>query len=217
MSADPITEPVSRNGSRRCNRAGMFRIPAPEIQDTLDHCLPAYERLSKAERRFLDEVVQDGDCHEFDVEHITRSIVRKYDVPTIAHVVTRYVQDKDSFAKRDNFRKRRMKRLLTLLERAGFCCPYCGADLLHSISAFCSATFDHVVPRLAGGDSSLDNLTVVCSGCNNLKGAAPTRTIEEGRTLVAFRLAELQPWFDRAKALARKQATEAAGGDTDGE
>lgn len=50
-----------------------------------------------------------------------------------------------------------------LFLRDEFCCQYCGAkgDL----------TFDHVVPRAAGGITSWQNVVAACSRCNLRKGA----------------------------------------------
>ena len=50
-----------------------------------------------------------------------------------------------------------------LFLRDEFCCQYCGArgDL----------TFDHVVPRAAGGITSWQNVVAACSPCNLKKGS----------------------------------------------
>ena len=54
-----------------------------------------------------------------------------------------------------------------LFLRDGFCCQYCGAkgDL----------TFDHVVPRAAGGITSWANVVAACSPCNLRKGSNSLR------------------------------------------
>ncbi|WP_456386256.1 HNH endonuclease [Profundibacter sp.] len=54
-----------------------------------------------------------------------------------------------------------------LFLRDGFCCQYCGAkgDL----------TFDHVVPRAAGGITSWSNVVAACSPCNLRKAAHSLR------------------------------------------
>ena len=54
-----------------------------------------------------------------------------------------------------------------LFLRDNFCCQYCGAkgDL----------TFDHVVPRAAGGVTSWENVVAACSPCNLRKGAKSLR------------------------------------------
>ncbi len=54
-----------------------------------------------------------------------------------------------------------------LFLRDEFCCQYCGVrgDL----------TFDHVVPRAAGGITSWENVVAACSPCNLRKGAKSLR------------------------------------------
>jgi len=54
-----------------------------------------------------------------------------------------------------------------LFLRDGFSCQYCGAkgDL----------TFDHVVPRAAGGITSWGNVVAACSQCNLRKGSQSLR------------------------------------------
>ena len=54
-----------------------------------------------------------------------------------------------------------------LFLRDEFCCQYCGAkgDL----------TFDHVVPRAAGGVTSWQNVVAACSPCNLKKGSKSLR------------------------------------------
>ncbi|WP_457647528.1 HNH endonuclease [Profundibacter sp.] len=54
-----------------------------------------------------------------------------------------------------------------LFLRDGFCCQYCGSkgDL----------TFDHVVPRAAGGITSWENVVAACSPCNLRKGSKSLR------------------------------------------
>ena len=54
-----------------------------------------------------------------------------------------------------------------LFLRDEFRCQYCGAkgDL----------TFDHVVPRAAGGVTSWENVVAACSPCNLKKGSKPLR------------------------------------------
>ena len=54
-----------------------------------------------------------------------------------------------------------------LFLRDEFACQYCGAtgDL----------TFDHVVPRAAGGITSWENVVAACSRCNLSKGSKSLR------------------------------------------
>jgi 5-methylcytosine-specific restriction endonuclease McrA len=49
--------------------------------------------------------------------------------------------------------------------RDGGCCMYCGKKV--SLSTF---TFDHVIPRHAGGKTCWENIVISCSRCNSQKG-----------------------------------------------
>jgi 5-methylcytosine-specific restriction endonuclease McrA len=51
-----------------------------------------------------------------------------------------------------------------IFSRDGRVCQLCGTDEgeMH---------IDHIIPRKAGGDHSLDNLRVLCKSCNLRKGA----------------------------------------------
>ena len=64
-------------------------------------------------------------------------------------------------------RKRVAFTRFNLFLRDEFCCQYCGArgDL----------TFDHVVPRAAGGVTSWENVVAACGPCNLRKGSKSLR------------------------------------------
>ncbi len=49
--------------------------------------------------------------------------------------------------------------------RDGGLCQYCGLGLRRS-----EATYDHVVPRRAGGKTTWDNIVLCCLPCNQRKG-----------------------------------------------
>ena len=51
-------------------------------------------------------------------------------------------------------------------ERAGGCCEYCRGQArlaMHSFSA------EHIVPRVKGGETTIENLAFACQGCNGHK------------------------------------------------
>ena len=50
---------------------------------------------------------------------------------------------------------------LTILQRDGYTCHYCGAE---------ATEVDHILPRIYGGDESDDNLVAACMKCNRSKG-----------------------------------------------
>ena len=78
-----------------------------------------------------------------------------------------------------------------LFLRDEFCCQYCGArgDL----------TFDHVVPRAAGGVTSWQNVVAACSPCNLHKGSKPLH-----RTGLSLRKAPRQPGAEELRNIGRK-------------
>lgn len=59
------------------------------------------------------------------------------------------------------------------------CCWYCGKGLTKG-----TATYDHVVPRSLGGLTTVENLVLACSPCNQAKAAL---TLEEYRSKVGAR------------------------------
>ena len=78
-----------------------------------------------------------------------------------------------------------------LFLRDEFCCQYCGSrgDL----------TFDHVVPRAAGGVTSWENVVAACSPCNLKKGSKPLRL-----TGLALRKPPRQPTAEELRNMGRK-------------
>jgi len=61
-----------------------------------------------------------------------------------------------------------------LFLRDGFSCVYCKSP--HDL------TFDHVIPRKLGGETSWDNISAACSKCNFKKGGRTPR--QAGMTLL---------------------------------
>ena len=78
-----------------------------------------------------------------------------------------------------------------LFLRDEFCCQYCGSrgDL----------TFDHVVPRVAGGITSWENVVAACSPCNLRKGSKSLR--QSGMSL---RHRPMRPQGEQLRNLGRK-------------
>ena len=50
--------------------------------------------------------------------------------------------------------------------RASGCCEYCRSQARYATQAF---SVEHILPRVQGGATSLDNLALACQGCNNHK------------------------------------------------
>jgi 5-methylcytosine-specific restriction endonuclease McrA len=51
-------------------------------------------------------------------------------------------------------------------QRARGRCEYCQSQARYSTQTF---ALEHIVPRIAGGKTTLDNLALACQGCNNHK------------------------------------------------
>ena len=63
---------------------------------------------------------------------------------------------------KDNGSTSAWRRIREQVIRRDGCCQMCGTEERLSV--------DHIVPRVAGGTDSLDNLQVLCSSCNSSKG-----------------------------------------------
>jgi len=82
---------------------------------------------------------------------------------TIDHPEVQRIFASRGLTDKDRLRTRQWKRQRKLvLSRDQYLCTYCGD------TATC---VDHVVPRVAGGDDSLDNLVAACLQCNTRKGS----------------------------------------------
>lgn len=72
--------------------------------------------------------------------------------------------------------KWRWGRVTKLMARDGMNCMLCGEELDRGIKDpfhDLYITFDHRLPRSAGGHSGLDNLQLAHNICNNLRGTDP--------------------------------------------
>lgn len=70
----------------------------------------------------------------------------------------------------------RADRLLAAVERDGPTCIWCGREL----SGLVIATTEHVVPRVKGGPSWLENEVAACRRCNSARGhVGPVEWLEE--------------------------------------
>ncbi|MFQ5633169.1 MAG: HNH endonuclease [bacterium] len=59
---------------------------------------------------------------------------------------------------------RKLKR--AVFERAQGSCEYCRSQIRYAMQSF---AVEHIIPRQAGGQSSLENLALACEGCNGHK------------------------------------------------
>ena len=68
-----------------------------------------------------------------------------------------------------------LRRLV--IQRADNCCEYCGLSQLGQAATF---HVDHVIPVVAGGSTTADNLALACVACSLYKGAK--QEIEDPKT-----------------------------------
>lgn len=70
-------------------------------------------------------------------------------------------------------------RLEELLARGGNACAWCGYDLDRPNAR---PTRDHIVPKIKGGPTRLENEVASCGSCNQKRGhASPSQYIESSR------------------------------------
>ncbi len=94
----------------------------------------------------------------------------------------------------------RVERLERILERDGGRCVWCGRTFDDRLVV---ATTEHLVPRIKGGPSWIENELAACRRCNAARGhVAPDRWLE--------RCAERGWPADRALVVAQLQALDAA-------
>lgn len=73
----------------------------------------------------------------------------------------------------------RAERLAVILERDGAWCVWCGREVGVGLVR---ATTEHVVPRLKGGPSWIENEVAACSRCNSRRGhRSPATWLDECR------------------------------------
>ncbi|MEM5516789.1 HNH endonuclease signature motif containing protein [Henriciella sp. AS95] len=78
----------------------------------------------------------------------------------------------------------------TLWAKQGGCCALCGKpmpasrfDVAHAtIWKRQRPTFDHIIPRAAGGSDEPDNLQLAHARCNKIKGKSQTGSVGRVRT-----------------------------------
>ncbi|GAB4344348.1 MAG: hypothetical protein OHK0047_37310 [Leptolyngbyaceae cyanobacterium] len=75
-----------------------------------------------------------------------------------------------------------LRRLV--IERANNRCEYCGISQIGQVATF---HIDHIVPVVAGGETTADNLALACVSCSLRKGARQElEDLETGETVSVF-------------------------------
>jgi hypothetical protein len=82
-----------------------------------------------------------------------------------------------------------LRRLV--IQRADHRCEYCGISQLGQVATF---HIDHVIPVVAGGETSAENLALACVSCSLRKGARQDLVDAESGESVAFFHPRQQQW-----------------------
>jgi hypothetical protein len=80
-----------------------------------------------------------------------------------------------------------------VLERARGCCEYCKSQGRFATQSF---SIEHIIPRHAGGETTLDNLALACQGCNNHKYTKTEARAPVSDNLVPLYHPRQQRWHD---------------------
>jgi len=91
---------------------------------------------------------------EYSRDHTIRGVTRDYPMPAVVRLLRRFRRDRQAI---------KFSRL-NIYTRDRFTCQYCGTQLCAE-----DLTFDHVVPRAAGGRTAWDNIVTACVPCNSRK------------------------------------------------
>jgi hypothetical protein len=78
-------------------------------------------------------------------------------------------------------------------QRFGNCCAYCGTAEHLTATVF---EFEHIVPRSAGGATSLDNLCLACPMCNRYKSDALSAIDPQTAAETRFFHPQQDRWID---------------------
>ena len=91
---------------------------------------------------------------EYSRDRTIKGVSRDYPMPAVVRLLRRFRRDRQAI---------KFSRL-NIYTRDRFTCQYCGEQLLAE-----DLTFDHVVPRAAGGRTAWDNIVTACVPCNSRK------------------------------------------------
>jgi hypothetical protein len=78
-----------------------------------------------------------------------------------------------------------------VIQRAGDRCEYCGISQIGQVATF---HIDHIVPVVAGGKTTAENLALACFSCSLRKGARQTLEDPETGEIVSIFNPREQVW-----------------------
>ena len=91
---------------------------------------------------------------EYSRDRTIKGVNREYPMPAVVRVLRRFRRDRVAI---------KFSRI-NIYTRDRFTCQYCGVQFAAE-----DLTFDHVVPRSAGGRTSWENIVTACMPCNASK------------------------------------------------
>jgi len=129
-------------------------------------------RVDSWPRAITDLFLGKIEVVEYSRDRTIKGVGREYPMPAVVRVLRRFRRDRMVI---------RFSRV-NIFARDRFTCQYCGARFLSE-----DLTFDHVVPRSAGGRTVWDNIVTACVPCNGRKA---NRTPREARMTLRRRPAK---------------------------
>jgi 5-methylcytosine-specific restriction endonuclease McrA len=111
-------------------------------------------RVEPWTRAVTDMFLGKVEVIEYSRDRMIRAVSRELPMPAVVRVLRRFRRDRQAI---------RFSRV-NIYARDAFTCQYCGQRQVTE-----ELTFDHVVPRCAGGTTSWENIVTCCVPCNRTK------------------------------------------------
>jgi len=111
-------------------------------------------RVEPWTRAVVDVFLGKAEVIEYSRDRTIKGVAREYPMPAVVRVLRRFRRDRQAI---------RFSRL-NIYARDAFTCGYCGQQWVSE-----DLTFDHVVPRAAGGRTTWENIVTCCVPCNVAK------------------------------------------------
>ncbi len=111
-------------------------------------------RVEPWTRAVTDMFLGKVEVIEYSRDRMIRAVSRELPMPAVVRVLRRFRRDRQAI---------RFSRV-NIYARDAFTCQYCGQRQVTE-----ELTFDHVVPRSAGGTTTWENIVTCCVPCNRAK------------------------------------------------
>jgi 5-methylcytosine-specific restriction endonuclease McrA len=111
-------------------------------------------RVEPWTRAVTDMFLGKVEVIEYSRDRMIRAVSRELPMPAVVRVLRRFRRDRQAI---------RFSRV-NIYARDAFTCQYCGQRQVTE-----ELTFDHVVPRCAGGNTTWENIVTCCVPCNRAK------------------------------------------------